>query len=161
MGVQTPKKHPQEPSVTVTVTNTIHTDSINTISSHFKSENTLEGGPLLGILRPVWLKTTESEERLRWFRQMIGRYLLVRDVEAFLQNTCDKLRSEDSRLREEEREVSKSLMVLKRNDERRHLRQLKSEKESLRRQIKKEYGRRTCYTLIVKKLRREIRGRRI
>ena len=60
MGVKTPLKHPQEPNVTVnTVTNSIHTDSINnTISPNFKSENTQEGGPLLSILRPVWWKET-------------------------------------------------------------------------------------------------------
>ena len=41
MGVPTPKKHPQEPNVTVnTVTNSIHTDSINnTISSNFKMDH--------------------------------------------------------------------------------------------------------------------------
>ena len=90
-----------------TVTNSIHTDSNNSISSHIKSESTLERGPLLGILRPVWLNTTESEERLHWFRQMIGRDLLVRDVGYFLHNTCDKLRSGESRVREEESEVLK------------------------------------------------------
>ena len=163
MGIKSPKNHPQEPTVTETVTNSNPTVSSNIItnSSALQSEVTLKGGQLLGILRPIWIKTTESEERIRWFRQMIERKLLVRDIEAFLQNTCDKLRSEESKVREEEREVLMRLMILKRNDERRHLRELKKEKESLRTQIKKEYGRKTCYTLIVKKLRREIRKRRM
>ena len=80
MGIKSPKNHPQEPIVTDTVTHSTLTVSSNTDSSALPSAITLEGGPLLGILRPVWLKTTESEERLRWFRQMIGRDLLVRDV---------------------------------------------------------------------------------
>ena len=102
-----------------------------------------------------------AEERLRWFKQIIGKKLMVRDVEAFLQSTCNKLKSEESKMREDERDVLMQLMILKRNDERRNMRDLRREKERLRRYIQKEYGKRNCYDLIVKKLRREIRKRRI
>ena len=68
------------------------------ISFSVSHVTTLQRGPLLGAMRPTWLKTTESEERLKWLRQMIGKRLLVRDLEAFLQSTSSKLRTEESKI---------------------------------------------------------------
>ena len=91
---------------------------------------------------------------------MIGKNLLVRDLEAFLKSTSEQLRSDESKIREEEREVVMKLMIVKRNDERRKLRELQREKESLRRIIQEKYGRKKCYDLCVKYLRKEVRHRR-
>ena len=161
MGRKKDLNCPNEPNVvdnSTTNSNIIYNRNI--INYPLSIDTTLERGYLLGIMRPVWIRNTESEERLRWFRLMIGKNLLVRDIEAFLQSTCEKLRSEESVLREEERKVFMRLMVLKRNDERRHLRKQKKEKENLRRCIQEQYGKRKCYNLIVKYLRKEVRERR-
>ena len=158
MGVKPPQNHPHVPQAVNITANSTNYDV--TVISPLSSGTTLERGPLLGIMRPVWIKTTESEERIRWLIQMIGKRLLVRDIEAFLHSTCEKLRSEESKLGEEEREVLMRLMILKRNDERRNLRKLKREKETLRRQVQKEFGKKRCYNIIVKSLRKEVRERR-
>ena len=55
---------------------------------------------------------------------MIGMKLLVRNLEAFAQSTSEKLRTEESIYREEEREI-----LL--NDERMNLRKLKREKDDV------------------------------
>ena len=121
------------------------------ISSSLPNGSTLQRGHLLGIIRPTWLKTTESEERLRWLRQMIGKDLLVRDIGAFLRTTSSKLRSEESKIRDEEREVLMNLMILKRNDERRNLRNLKKEKETVRQYVRHTFGKKVYYDIAVKK----------
>ena len=137
----------------------IHNNVMNLPS--LQIDATLERGPLLGIMRPTWLKTTESEERLRWIVQMIGKNLLVRDIEAFLRTSSSKLRSDESKIREEERKVLKSLMILKRNDERRNLRSLKREKETVRRYVKENFGKKIYYDIGVKKLRKEVKQKRL
>ena len=123
-------------------------------------DSTLQRGSVLGVMRPIWHKTTESEERLKWLNKMIGKRLFVREIEAFLKATSSKFRSEESIIKEEERKVLMDIMILKRNDERRLLRELKREKESLRRQVQMNFGKEKCYNLIVKKLRREIKVKR-
>ena len=81
MGVKPYKNHPHVPqAVPVTANSTTYN---NIVISPLQSEITLERGPLLGIMRPVWIKTVESEERMRWLVQMIDKSLL-RDIEAFL-----------------------------------------------------------------------------
>ena len=134
---------PMTPPVTA-VTSSNETDYLTNsekMSLQLSIDSTLKRGTLLGVMKPVWLKTTESEERIRWLRQMIGKNLLVRDLEAFLKSTSKQLRSDEIKIREEEREVVMKLMIVKRNDERRKLRELQREKESLRRIIHKKYGR--------------------
>ena len=161
MGIKSPtKNHPQVPNAEKYPASSKKTCNRNITSYPLSPDNTLERGPLLGIMRPIWIKTTESEERLRWLRQMISRNLMVRDLEAFLRATSDKLRSDISKIREEEREVLMRLMVIKRNDERRNLRERKKEKENLRRHIKAEYGRKRYYDITVKKLRKEVKIKR-
>ena len=104
MGDRTTVVYPVVPSVEQCSTS--RTNAYNkVISSPLPYGSTLQRGHLLGIMRPTWLKTTESEERLKWLRQMIGKNLLVRYIEAFLHTTSSKLRSEESKLKEEEREL--------------------------------------------------------
>ena len=43
-------------------------------------ETTLTRGNLLGAVRPHWVKVTESEQRIAWLRKMIGKNLIVRDL---------------------------------------------------------------------------------
>ena len=154
---------------TITVPTVSHSDTSRPISvnngniiglSLLSNDETLKRGTLLGAMRPYWLKTVESEERLRWIKIMIKRGLLVRDLEAFAKHTSEQLRSEESISREEERKILLELMVVKRNDERRNLRELKVERDRVRRWVLKEFGKKKLYDIQVKKLRREMRKRK-
>ena len=117
MGIETPEYPLIEPPVSLT-SDTSRNRNCSAFSFRSKDEETLKRGNLLGTMRPFWLKTVESEERLRWIKLMIRKTLLVRDLEVFAQTTSEKLRLEESVMREEEREVLIGLMVVKRNDER-------------------------------------------
>ena len=55
---------------------------------------TLRRGDMLGIIRPYWMKVTESEQRLAWLQTMIQRELIVRDIESFAKAINGRLRSE-------------------------------------------------------------------
>ena len=77
-------------------------------------------GKLLGIVRPVWRKVLESEIRLDWLEKMVKKRLVVRNIDAYAKYQRALLRSEEMRVREEEREVSFGLMLIKVKDEKRH-----------------------------------------
>ena len=47
-------------------------------------------GSLLETVRPQWAKVTESEQRIAWLKSMIGKKLVVRDLEAYARNICAK-----------------------------------------------------------------------
>ena len=38
------------------------------------------GGTVLGIVKPVWQKTLESEVRTSWLQNMLDRDLVLRDI---------------------------------------------------------------------------------
>ena len=66
---------PAAPSAVISVEkNSFHIDS---------SSKTPERGQLLGIIRPIWTKVTESECRLTWLHEMVRQDLIVRDIEAY------------------------------------------------------------------------------
>ena len=106
MGDKRSEIHPLAPKVTHRVTSIAKTSDLVTCSA-FNQDATLKRGHILGAMRPCWLKTVESEERIKWLMQMIKKGLLVRDIEAFLKSTSDKLRSENSKIKEEERKSEK------------------------------------------------------
>ena len=108
------------------------------IFSNVKS--TLEGGPLLGIARPTWLKVVESERRIAWMTEMLRKKLIVKDLEAVASNMNEKLRTDLMRMREEERSVLLGLMKVKLKDERKYLFTLKRKKEDMRKSIRDEVG---------------------
>ena len=67
MGVKTAKNHPQTPPVTLSVTSSPETYDYHendNVSFPLSLDTTPQRSHLLGVMRPVWLKTTESEERL-------------------------------------------------------------------------------------------------
>ena len=63
---------------------------------------------------------------------MVRKGLLVRDVESFLKTQEEKLRSEESAIREEERNVLLSLMTVKLRDEKKNYRRILREREEKR-----------------------------
>ena len=48
-----------------------------------KIDETPEGGKLLGVLEPIWMKVTESEVRIAWLSEMLDRKLVAKDIEIF------------------------------------------------------------------------------
>jgi len=58
---------------------------------------TPEGGNLVGVLRPIWIKAVESDMRLRWLRDMLGRGDVVREIQNFGDNLQSQLRVESSK----------------------------------------------------------------
>ena len=98
--------------------------------------NTLQGGPLLGIVKPIWTKVTESEQRIAWMLDMIRKGLVVRDLDVLANNLNEKLRTDEMKVKEEERAVLLNVMRIKLRDERRNLEKLKRKREEMRMIVK-------------------------
>ena len=130
-------------------------------SGSLSSEDTPEGGKLLGVVRPIWIKVAESECRINWFRKMIGKGLIVRDLEAFASTTRDKLRSEEMKIKEEERGILRDLMLLKYKDEKRYLDKIRKDKDSIRSWIMMKIGKSRKSANLMRKLRTEVTARKV
>ena len=68
MGIKPSDYHPGTPTVTQSVTSSTETLILTNCekkSVTFHIDTTLKRGQLLGVLKPVWIKTTESEENVR------------------------------------------------------------------------------------------------
>ena len=103
-------------------------------------ETTLTRGNLLGAVRPLWVKVTESEQRIAWLKKMIGKKLVVRDLNAYIKCISAKLRSEECKYREEEREILMGIMKLKLKDEMKNLIALKRKKEEKKEWLCQQVG---------------------
>ena len=90
---------------------------------------------------------------------MLGKKLLVRDLDAYASKVEDKLRSEDVRIKEDEKLIFLQLMELKLRDEIQCLRKLRQKKEEKRRWMKGEVGIRQLES-ILRKLRDEVNKRK-
>ena len=118
-------------------------------------------GQLLGIVRPAWRKVLESEMRLDWLEKMVRKNLVVRDIEAYARAQSEKLRSEEMRLKEEERIVLMGLMHVKVKDEKRNLVALQQTKDRVRNLLAKTLGKGgKKFTSIIKELRKENKKRK-
>ena len=76
------------PTVTQRVTSKDAKDSFGVVSQC----DTVRTGNLLGIMRPLWIKACESEQRIAWLTKMIGKRLVVRNLEAFAKAIGEQLR---------------------------------------------------------------------
>ena len=112
-------------------------------------------GPLLGIVKPSWTKVAESECRLAWLKTMLKRKLCVRDIEAYGKSISEKLRTDEMKVREEERPILLDLMLVKIRDEKRNLRILMGIREEVRNWLNVELGCRKFDTLI-RRLKKEV-----
>ena len=65
----------------------------------------MDRGKLLGAAQPAWNKVLESEARLKWLKSMVEKDLVVRNLESYAKAEGEKLRTEEMKLREEERDV--------------------------------------------------------
>ena len=88
------------------------TNVVNLESSTSQKPTSWEG-PLLSVMRPTWVKVMESEQRIAWLQRMVDRKLCVKDLEAYVKLQHEQLRSENMKVKEEEREIILELMKVK------------------------------------------------
>ena len=98
-------------------------------------EDTLRRGKVLDIVRPFWCKVTESEQRLAWLETMVRKELVVRDLDGYTKSIGACLRSEEYKMREEERIILLEVMRLKVKDEKKHLVYVRRKREEVRRKL--------------------------
>ena len=84
-----------------------------------------DGGKRLDAVRDAWRKQIESEERLKFWRKMVGWGLSVREVQHLGEEIHNKYRSENMKLGMSEKVVVKMITDLKLKDEKKHQRELK------------------------------------
>ena len=97
-----------------------------------------EGGKRQDAVRDIWRKQVESEERLSFFKKMVGREINVRELQHIGMELHNKFRSEDMKLGESEKEVVKMMMRLKLRDERKTQRELKRERDIEKKHLEEE-----------------------
>ena len=132
-------------------------DRINRVL--LKIADTPEGGRLLGILQPVWIKAVESDMRLRWLGEMIRKGLVVKEISNFGGNINDQLRAESSKEEELGRESLISLMRVKYKDEKRYHRECIHVKEQIKDWLRKHNSRGRLKTILEKLKNRENKRR--
>ena len=94
MGISTPKSQQSSKVALRATSKPIHRcNSMNKLKS--SSIYSRRRGNLLGDLRPYWIKVKESEQRLRWLKQMVKLDLVVRDIDAYAKAVSEKLRSDE------------------------------------------------------------------
>ena len=98
-----------------------------------------EGGiwqdPVKDELRNAWRKLVECEERLRFWKRMVGWDLSIRELAHLGENFKNKYRSERMQRGSSEKEVFKLMMKLKLKDERNHQRELKERRNLKRKEL--------------------------
>ena len=119
-------------------------------------ENTPSGGSMLGTVRPYWRKVLESEQRICWLKSMVSKSLVVRDLESYARKIGSKLRSEEYKLREEEREIILGIMRLKLKDEKKHLLALYRRKDEKKKWLTEQLGKGRRLDTILSRLRKEM-----
>ena len=108
------------------------------------------------MLRNAWRKLVESEERLKFWRKMVGWEIGVREIEHLGEDLKGKFRSMKMKGGRNEREVISLVMRLKLKDERKLQRELKKERNRLRENIESECSGR-LFKKIISKVNCEVR----
>ena len=117
-------------------------------------------GKLLGTIRPIWRKVMESEARLDWLEKMVQKNLVVRNIDAYIKAQEDLLRSDEMKVKGEEREILFGLMLVKVKDEKRNLMALRKVREGVRNLLVKTFGKKKKYINLMKEIRTEMRLKR-
>ena len=107
-----------------------------------------EGGSVLGILKPLWLRALESAMRISFMKKMLERDIVLRDILKFGQIREEKLRTESSRDEELGRKYQVELMRVKLTDEKRFYRESKKIRETIRDFVRLKFGRRRYNNLM-------------
>ena len=114
-----------------------------------------EGGNRQDHLRNAWRKLVESEERLRFWKKMVGWEVGVREIEYLGEDLKEKSRSMQMREGQSERKVISLVMGLKLKDEKKLQRELKREKERRRKDLEKGCDSKRLFTRIISKVNSE------
>ena len=100
-----------------------------------------EGGRRQDRVRDSWRRQIESEERIKFFKQMVGLDLSLREIQHIGDDLNEKFRSDVMREKRQANGVIREIMRLKLKDERKNQRELKriknSERESLEKEVSK------------------------
>ena len=111
-----------------------------------------EGGSRQNNLRNAWRKLVESEERLRFWKKVVGWEVGVREIEHLGDDLKDKFRSMQMRGGQCERKVVSLVMESKLKDEKKLQRELKREKEKRRKDLEKDCNSKRLFTKIISKV---------
>ena len=153
MGDCTPPRNPNGPASVLNTESTL-------LEIKLKIKSTPDiGGSVLGIIKPVWQKTMESEQRISWLKEMLERDLVLRDIMKFSQIVQEKLRTESSKQGELGRQVLVEIMRVKHIDEKRYYRECKRIRESLRDFLRMRFGRKR-YNKIIESLKEHLEAKR-
>ena len=106
-------------------------------------------------LRDDWRRLIASEERLNFFKIMVGLNLSVREIEHLGDDLNNKFRSEIMRGGKSERMVLKSIMELKLKDERRFMHEIKERRERARKELKEMLGSKNSFNKVISKINSE------
>ena len=158
VGKKVNPKRPGAPIVSPAALSAV--TSTNIEESFDSSLKTPERGQLLGIIRPIWTKVTESECRLTWLHEMVRQNLIVRDIESYAKSISECLRSEEMKYRAEEKKVLLGLMKVKLKDERKYLEMVQRVRERARKWLKKILIQSRKYYTIMKQMRIEMKEKR-
>ena len=118
-------------------------------------------GPLLNTVKPSWMKTAECEQRLAWLKTMWNRKLCLRELESYSKALSAQLRTDEMRVREEERKVLLDLMLVKIRDEKRNLQILEGVREEVRDWLRNELGRRRRFETLMVCLGRDVKRKKM
>ena len=133
MGVHAPSGTPNVPVSALYAENAI-------MELKLKLNSTPDrGGPVLGIIKPIWTKALESELRITWLKNMLDRDLVLRDILKFGQIVDEKLRTESSKKEELGRQALIEIMRAKFMDEKRYYRECKRIREVIRDFVRQKY----------------------
>ena len=103
-------------------------------------------------LRDLWKKLIESEERLNFFRKMVGWELNVREIEHLGDDLNNKFKSDRMKGGRSEKVVIKTIMELKLKDERRFQRELKDRREKARKDLERKEESKAEFKRIITKI---------
>ena len=115
------------------------------------------GGMRQNVVRNLWKKLIECEERLTFWKRMIEWGVGVRELEHIGEDIKEKFRSENMRENKSEREVIMLIMSLKMRDERKHQKELKARRNQQKELWKLELDSVRQYTRLLSKLNQEAR----
>ena len=100
-------------------------------------------------LRDRWRRLIESEERLNFFRKLVGWGLEVREIEHLGEGLHEKFKSEKMKGGRSEKVVVKSIMEMKLKDERRYQRELKEKRKEARGKLEEELGSKSAFNKVI------------
>ena len=115
------------------------------------------GGSRQDSVRDTWRKLVECQERIKFWRKMIGWGVGVKELEYLGEDLRAKYRSEDMKKGGSEKEVVSLAMKLKLRDDLRHKHELQKEKNKRREELRIEMSGENSFSRVMSKINTEIK----